>query len=454
MILHFAKGGRMKKKMVIGIAILIIATMVPVFAAGESETAASKPVTFMWWGNETRHAATNAAVDQYMAANPDKKVTTMPNPFDGYHDKIIIQLANGTAPDLFCFSTEWMAEVAYTKDPVLKNLYDLSDYIDLSEFSENLYKGGEINGRLLGLPTGISGWTYTYNINKLQEYVQKTGNPLPPGPGESWTFEEFIQYGKDFHDAMGPSSALIATTKDSLSHFLVHVLSEIAGAYYVNDQAQMQFTRSDLVETLNLFERMTDVGLLPAGRQQVESLSGTTVTTTNVAAGNWAGWYCWTSNVAENEDTSNSPVGIMAYPSLGRPEADGLFVRPAQFWAISRDSKNAEDAARLLNFIVNDPKSIAELELQRSVPPTEAGQKVLADMGVLSGPAYESTRYLMQSADSKYTPFILVAELTEALRNEYSKFIVGSQTVDKTADSLMSQFDSILSRIRKTNGIE
>lgn len=443
----------MKAKVVISIT-LVLLMMVPVFSAGSAEATAAKPVTFMWWGNETRHAATNAAVEQYKAANPGKQVTTMPNPFDGYHDKIIIQLANSTAPDLFCFSTEWLAEVAYTKNPVLKDLYDLKDLVDLSTMSENLYKGGEINGKLLGLPTGISGWTYTYNINKLQEFSKKTGKPLPPGPGQSWTFEQFIQYGKEFHDAMGPSSALIATSKDQLSHFLVHVLSEIAGAYYVNDQAQMQFTRANLLEMLSLFKRMTDVGLLPAGRQQVESLTGTTVTTTNVAAGNWAGWYSWTSNVAENEATSNSPIGIMAYPSLGRPEADGLFVRPAQFWSIARDSKNAEDAARLLNFIVNDGRSIAELKLERSVPPTEAGQKVLADMGILSGPSYESTRYLMQTAGSKYTPFILIPELTEALRNEYSKFIVGGQTAEETADTLMSQFDSILTRIRRTNGIQ
>jgi hypothetical protein len=94
------------------------------------------------------------------------------------------------------------------------------------------------------------------------------------------------------------------------------------------------------------------------------------------------------------------------------------------------------------------------LKLERSVPPTEAGQKVLADMGILSGPSYESTRYLMQTAGSKYTPFILIPELTEALRNEYSKFIVGGQTAEETADTLMSQFDSILTRIRRTNGIQ
>lgn len=443
----------MRKTLVGILIVMMIASMGSVFAAGSSEQTA-RPVTFMWWGNETRHAATNAAVDQFRAANPGIQVTTMPNPFDGYHDKIIIQLANSTAPDLFCFSTEWMAEVAYTNNPVLKNLYDLTDYIDLSTMSETLYKGGEINGRLLGLPTGISGWTYTYNINKLTEFSQKTGMPLPPGPGESWTFNEFIQYGKAYRDAMGPSTALIATSRDGLSHFLVHVLSEIAGAYYVNDQAQMQFTRAHLLETLRLFRQMTDVGVLPPGRQQVESLTGTTVTTTNVASGNWAGWFSWTSNVAENANTSNSEVGIMAYPSLGRAQADGLFVRPAQFWSIARDSKNAQNAAKLLNFIVNDPKSIAELKLERSVPPTAGGQKVLADMGILQGPAYESTRYLQETAGSKYTPFILIPELTEALRNEYSKFIVGSQSAEQTADVLMSQFDSILTRIRRTNGIQ
>jgi ABC-type glycerol-3-phosphate transport system substrate-binding protein len=417
-------------------------------SAAEADT---NKASLMWWGDEPRHIATQKAIDEFVKANPGKNITPLPTPFDGYHDKIIIQLSGGTAPDLFCFSSEWMAEVGFAKNPVLKDLKELP--IDFSNLSSTLLAGGTINGKLLGIPTGVSGWSFNYNKNVLTEFAKKSGRGLPPGPGEKWTIDEMIDYARAFKQTMGPDYAMVVTSRDQLSHLLVSMMSEIAGKFYVSEKAELVATEQNILDTFKLFSRFTEAGVLPAPALQVESLGESTVGTINVASGKWAGWFSWTSNIPQNAVSSNSEIGIMAFPIVGRPEYDGLFVRPAQFWSIANNSKNQATAAQLLDFIVNNDKAIAALELQRSVPPTEKGQKVLADLGILSGPTYDSTAYLMRIAGAPYTPFILIPELTEALRNEYTKYITGNNTAEAAAKALYNDWQRMLVSIRRANGL-
>jgi oligogalacturonide transport system substrate-binding protein len=406
----------------------------------------------MWWGDENRHAATQKAVAEFEKANPGKKIEVLPNPFTGYHDKIIMQLSGGTAPDLFCFSTEWMAEVGFAKNPVLKDLNELSS-IDFSTFDKTILVGGNIDGKQLGIPTGISGWTLVYNKTKIAEFVNKSGKDLPPRPGESWTMEDLIAYARNFRQTMGDDYAFISTNETTLHSFFLFALSEIAGKFYISERAELQATEQDFVETFKLFTRFTEAGVLPAPGLQVESLVDLTVYRMNISSGKWVGFFVWTSNIPEVEREAGNEVDITAYPAIGRAEFDGLFVRPAQFWSIAATSKNQKTAAELLNFIINDPTAIRALELQRSVPPTEKGQQVLADAGILEGKIYTSTQYLMQSAEAPYTPFILIPELIDVFKTEYSRFITGNTTAEATAKKVYDDWQRLLANIRRVNGL-
>ncbi|MDY6343595.1 MAG: extracellular solute-binding protein [Sphaerochaetaceae bacterium] len=455
----------MVKKKVLLATLLVLGASLTLIANGASESGNGAPIqsavsgkpqeiSMMWWGNDTRHKATNAAVQVFESKNPDVKVTTMPNPFDGYHDKIIIQLANGTAPDLMCFSTEWIAEVGFAKKAVLDDLHQFEGKeLDTSTFSPVLLSGGEINGKLIGVPTGISGKVFYYNKKRINEYVEKGGN-LPPGPGESWTLDDMMAYAKDVRRVLGDNVALMSASTDNAPlHFFTFVLSELAGKYYVSPTARLEVTKDQVVQALNIFRQLTDSGVLPSASLQVEAMAGSTMDA-HQTKGEWIGDYGWTSNIKEFESKCDSEIGIYAYPVIGRPEFDGLFVRPAQFWSISAASKHPQATARLLNCLVNDSDALVELGLQRSVPPTEYGQKVLADHGMLKGSIYDATSYLLSKAGAPFSPFLNLPEMSDVIRNAYASFITGKETADEVADKMMSRFEVILSQIRKKNGIQ
>ena len=62
-----------------------------------STAAAEEPVTLriLWWGSQTRHDLTMAAIEKFMEKNPDIKIEPEYTSWDGYWEKVATQIAGG-----------------------------------------------------------------------------------------------------------------------------------------------------------------------------------------------------------------------------------------------------------------------------------------------------------------------------------------------------------------------
>lgn len=98
-------------------------------ASGAGEAASDKePVTlrFSWWGGETRHNATMAAVDAFEEEYPWITVECEYSSWDGWVDKVATQLAGGTAPDLMQINWDWLYQFSS----------DGSKFVDLNQYKD------------------------------------------------------------------------------------------------------------------------------------------------------------------------------------------------------------------------------------------------------------------------------------------------------------------------------
>lgn len=451
---------RMRKVFVL--AIILFLSISFVFANGSAEnerTSTDKEeiseISFMWWGNETRNAATIKAGEDFMAENPDVKVSFMPNPYNGYHDKILVQLANGTAADLFCYSTQWMCEAGFAENPVLFDINQVSDYIDISTVDEKLLEGGMAQGKLLGVPTGISGFTFCYYEKAIDAYMKRSGQSHPPEMDGSWTIDDFLAYGRNFHNVMGDDYYFFDFGSDisGLTNFFIYLLSEEAGSLYIDERSEMKFTEKDLKNTMDLLLEMTRTGVMAAAPFQYEMLSGVSNRDRYLVEGKFATVFMWTSNTKENSVKADSELVTMAYPQIGRSENDGVFVRPSQFWSISARSENPVAAAKLLDYILNSPKAAIDLGLERSVPPTETGKKALADAGLLSETIYKGTDNVVEKAGASYNWFIMIPEVINEISNTWVNVLLGKTSSDKGAADLYSKISEITENMRKDNNL-
>ena len=99
------------KKSFIFLIIILIAAAGFAFAGGSSDAnAASGAITttdpnekvtlrFSWWGSTTRHQATLEAIELYESRHPNVTIEGEYGAFDDFYQKLLTQLAGGTAPD-------------------------------------------------------------------------------------------------------------------------------------------------------------------------------------------------------------------------------------------------------------------------------------------------------------------------------------------------------------------
>ena len=70
------------------------------------------------------------------------------------------------------------------------------------------------------------------------------------------------EYGKAYHEAMGPTSCLFHTSQE-LGNFLVYVLSELNGEFYLDESCHLTFTEDKLLEAFKIVKAFTEAGVLP-----------------------------------------------------------------------------------------------------------------------------------------------------------------------------------------------
>lgn len=148
--------------------------------------ASTATLKMSWWGGDSRHQGTIAAIELWNKNHPAAKVEYWYSGWDGYHDKLTVQLAGGTAPDVFQYS--YSSTSQYGDMDVLE---DLTPYIKtkFGDFAEGMWRYGSYKGMKLGAPTGAA--TYAMMFNKTM--LQKLGVRLPT-MNETW--ESYLELCK------------------------------------------------------------------------------------------------------------------------------------------------------------------------------------------------------------------------------------------------------------------
>ena len=146
--------------------------------SGDAGSSSGDTVTLdmTWWGNPVRAEATEKAVTAFEAAHPNIDVKTASATFDGYHDRLSVQIAANDAPDVMQLQGEYMVEYG-TKGALLP-----LTKVDTSQLEKGLTANGLINDQQVAVPTGMS----TLAIVANPEVFKEAGVPLPTirrGPG-------------------------------------------------------------------------------------------------------------------------------------------------------------------------------------------------------------------------------------------------------------------------------
>jgi len=397
----------MKKSILVLLFVVLSASLV--FGAGTKEQVGeSGETTIRWayWGSGERVTISQKAIDLYESRNPGVKVNPEVSGGAGDHFvKVDTQLAGGNGPDIIQMGGNIYdyADVLLPLDPYTGTLLD-TGVIDPSAIAS-----GTINGKLLGVSTGVTMPALVYN----KSLIERVGAPLPK---RSLTYDEFRDYlvllKSKLPRGVYPMQdiGVMSTNSTPFGYWTRYNGTPLYNA----STASTYVTVSDAQKYLDLFADYRKNGLVPppdvaAGYAESNADSSALI------AGKVAIGYLYTNQLGGYQAATTDELELMEFPGAAATKA--LWQAPSQFYTVNKDSKNPEETVKFINFLVNDPDAALILGSNRgasasasaraagAASPTD--QKVLDYMQVAGPHSSAETDHVPNDTEFNSTLFLI-----------------------------------------------
>ncbi|MWB97616.1 ABC transporter substrate-binding protein [Agromyces seonyuensis] len=330
-------------------------------AAPEAEQLelSDEPVTlsFTWWGNDTRHAATEEIIAAFEDEHPNITIEPQYTDWAGYWDKLNTSVAAGEIPDIIQMDEKQLS--TYAANGVLADLGAYSSILSTEDFPAATLGTGALDGTQYGIPVGVNSYTIIANQTILDQY----GIDLPDD--ESWTWDDFVDVSEEVASASG--GATIGTQSWGFEDGgLNNWLRQNGSALYTTDGG-IAATEEDLAGWWEFLLEATEGGATPDPAATVERESGglaESFTATNASAfGPW-----WSNQVQALRDASGQDLVALRVPGT---TDDSAYYKPSMFWSSSAKTEHPAEVATFLDYLANSEDAADLLLAERGVPANE-----------------------------------------------------------------------------------
>jgi len=328
-------------------------------------------ISLSWWGNDVRNEYTIKSVEEFEKLHPNIRVICNYSEWSGYQARNNVRMVSDTEADVMQINYAWIQQ--YSPDG--NGYYDinhLSDYVDLSNFSQDALDSGMQNGKLNAVPIAFN--TQTVYINKT--IYDKYNLDIP----ETW--EDLFNSAKVMsNDGIYP----ISMTSKSAWFYIVSYAEQISGKRFMENDGSVNFTPEDVKLMLELYSRLINEKVMP----QVEYFERL-----NIDSGLYAGSVSWlsdASNYCNNAIENGFEIVVADYTSDSESDSgDGWYSKPATMFAVSKNTEYPEESAMLLDFLLNSSEN-AELQgIEKGIPISSSARKYLEDNNMLEGLQYDA----------------------------------------------------------------
>jgi oligogalacturonide transport system substrate-binding protein len=383
-------------------------------------------ISLSWWGNDARNEYTLEAVKKFEALHPEIKVNCNYSEWSGYQARSNVQMASDTEADVMQINYAWIEQYSPDGD----GYYDISlltDIIDLSNFSEEALSYGMQNGKLNAIPIALN--TMTVYINKT--VYESYGLAVPS------TWEDIFEAAETMNGEVYP----ISMTSKSAWFYIVAYAEQQTGKQFMTVDGELNFQAEDIAVMLDFYSRLINERAMP----QVEYYDKL-----NLESGIYAGTLAWLSDGASYCDNaiSNGYEFVVADYPAGESSAsgEGWYAKPATMYAISKSTSYPEEAAMLLDFLLNS-EEMAELQgVEKGIPISNTARSYLADHDMLTGIQYSAFLEMEENTDklSLISPYFEEEDLIDAFQDGCNAVLYGKADSLEKAQELYQTFEEIL----------
>ena len=396
-------------------------------------------ISFSWWGGDSRHEATLAAVDAFMKKYPNITVKTSYSAWDGWEDKMSSQFATGTAPDVNQINWNWITSFS-SDGSAFYDLNKLSDILDLSQFSEDYLAQCTVADKLQGVPISMTGRIFYWNKTTYDQ----AGIETPK------TLADLRAAGKVFQEKLGDEYYPLAMNEYDRTIFMVYYLESKYGKAWVENN-ELQYSEDEIKDGLEFIQSLEADHVIPS----IATIAGDGAASFDKnpkwMEGKYAGIFEWDSAATKQQGALNEGQEFV----VGEEFADmgdhkGGFAKVSMCFGISENTKHPAECAALVNFLLNEEEGVKILASERGIPCSAEGLKICKDNGLLNELVAEANSkvlsYVSFPLDPKFEASALKATNEGVYWDVMAGLSYGDYDLDEATEVLIDGVNKVLSK--------
>lgn len=401
---------------------------------------------FSWWGGAGRHEATLKAIAAFERRHPGLKIKAEYMGFNGYLERLTTQIAGRSEPDVMQINWAWLGMFSKRGNGFI----DLDAYrsqLALHQFDAADLELGRVAGKLNALPVSYSARVLLWN----EAALARAGLPVPK------TWDELFAAGRVFKAKYGDKAYPLDGELYDMMLLAQSYVQQKHGTPYVDPaQPRVAMSPAAALEWVQTYRRLiTEHVAVPLPlRASLGGAEKPTEQQQDWVLGNWAGNYTWDSVIALRASTLNQQQKLVLgdFPTLPGAGNSGMFGRPTLMYAVGRNSKQPELAARFVNFLLTDPEAAEILGRSRGVPAAANSFELLLKAGKL--PALELAAHEQVKAQRQAGRVPMPSKLFEHarfhkfMREVFETVAYGKTTDQEAARRLVEEGNALLNRIK------
>lgn len=316
-------------------------------------------LTFAWWGNQVRNERTSQILNMYAEENPGVSFDGQFSEWNDYWNKLATAAAGHNLPDIVQMDLQYYDQ--YVKNGLL---LDLTHYIEdgsleLSDVDESVLESAKINGETYAVCNGVNAPALIYNKTALEE----AGIEVKDG----MTIDEFVEISKEIKEKTGYSTN-IGYYGETLPEYFLRAKDKV---FFEEGRLGVD-TGSDLETIFKLEEQSIAEGWHVEPGVFTEITIGS-VEQDPLCYGSSPEKMSWCAFAYSNQLSTlkaaapeGMELGVTTWPSDDIEKSN--YLKPSQFFAVTTDCKNPDEAVKVLNYITNSVECNEILLAERGVP--------------------------------------------------------------------------------------
>jgi oligogalacturonide transport system substrate-binding protein len=385
-----------------------------------------------WWGGDSRHVATQKALE-LCGAKYGHTVKGEFTGFDGYLEKLTTQMAGGTEADIIQVNWPWLPLFS-KKGTGFADLRTLPG-IDLTQWTDEDLASGSMAGVLQGLPVSTTGRVFFFNATTFE----KAGVPIPT----SW--DEFFTATAQVKEKLGADTYTFNAVKETAQLLVTLAVVQASGKDMVDTATnRVAWTPEELAAGIDFLGKLVETGAIKSQKEEASEGNVNLFEKPAWAEGRIAGSYEWDSTYSKYADPLKDGQVLKPVPMLKLANAvtDGVYRKPSMVFSISKNSKNPEAAAQIVNCLLNEPEGIEALGTSRGLPASKVAAELLAGQGEPEVRA--ANAIVLESTGPVVSPFNEHPEIRGLFIDTLEEYAYGQIDAQGAAEQIIDGTNDVL----------